>query len=57
MLILLEIKLLSNLFLRLVVVTEFFFVGMAIFHIFLILEEQTSVESLVKNQKSRLIFI
>ena len=34
-----------------------FFVGMAIFHIFLILEEQISVESLVKNQKSRLIFI
>ena len=40
-----------------VVVTEFFFVGMAIFHIFLILEEQISVESLVKNQKSKLIFI
>ena len=38
-------------------VTEFFFVGMAIFHIFLILEEQISVESLVENQKSRLIFI
>ena len=34
-----------------------FFVGMAIFHIFLILEEQISFESLVKNQKSRLIFI
>ena len=33
------------------------FVGMAIFHIFLILEERISVESLVKNQKSRLIFI
>ena len=48
---------LSNIFLRLVVVTEFFFVGMAIFHIFLILEEQISVESLVENQKSRLIFI
>ena len=36
-------------------VTEFFFVGMAIFHIFLILEEQISVESLVENQKSMLI--
>ena len=51
---------LSNIFLRfrsVVVVTEFFFVGMAIFHIFLILEEQISVESLVENQKSRLIFI
>ena len=34
-----------------------FFVGMAIFHMFLILEEQISVVSLVKNQKSRLIFI
>ena len=31
--------------------------GMAIFPIFLILEEQISVESLVENQKSRLIFI
>ena len=28
------------------------FVGMAIFHIFLILEEQISVELLVENQKS-----
>ena len=46
---------LSNIFLRLVVVTDFFF-GMAIFPI-LILEEQMSVESLVENQKSRLIFI
>ena len=34
-----------------------FFVGMAIFPIFLILEEQISVEFLVENQKSRLIFI
>ena len=50
-------KFLSNIFLRLVVVTEILFVGMAIFHIFLILEEQISVESLVENQKSRLIFI
>ena len=38
-------------------VTEFFFVGIAISPIFLILEEQISVESLVENQKSRLIFI
>ena len=38
-------------------VTEFFFVDMAISPIFLILEEQISVESLVENQKSRLIFI
>ena len=34
-----------------------FFVGMDIFPIFLILEEQISVEFLVENQKSRLIFI
>ena len=52
----LGILFLSNIFLRLVVVTDFFF-GMAIFPIFLILEEQISVESLVENQKSRLIFI
>ena len=37
---------------RTIVVTEFFFVGMAIFHIFLILEEQISDELLVENQKS-----
>ena len=37
--------------------SQTFFVGMAIFYIFLILEEQISVESLLKNQKSRLIFI
>ena len=36
---------------------RFFFFGMAIFPIFLILEEQISVESLVENQISRLFFI
>ena len=53
----LGILFLSNIFLRLVVVTDLFFFGMAIFPIFLILEEQISVESLVEKQKSRLIFI
>ena len=53
----LGILFLSNIFLSLIDVTEFVFVGMAIFPIFLIIEEQISVESLVENQKSRLIFI
>ena len=45
---------LSNIFLRFSGCGHrIFFVGMAIFHIFLILE----IESLVENQKSRLIFI
>ena len=49
---------LSNIFLRFSGCGHrIFFVGMAIFHIFLILEEQISVEVLVENQKSRLIFI
>ena len=44
---------LSNIFLRFSGCGyRIFFVGMAIFHIFLILEEQISVELLVENQKS-----
>ena len=44
---------LSNIFLRFSGCGHrIFFVGMAIFHIFLILEEQISVELLVENQKS-----
>ena len=39
----------------LVVVTEFFLLAWSFF--ILILEEQISVESLMENQKSRLIFI
>ena len=44
---------LSNIFLRFSGCGHrIFFVGMAIFHIFLILEEQISVELLVENQTS-----